>query len=783
MTALFAKFIINFRWPICIVVLLLTFFLTYQALQITLPEELADIAPKGHPNVQLTAFMNEVFGIGTLVEIGVEVKEGTIFNKETIGKMHRIGVTIYDMRGVIRGQVVSIASHSGVKNTRTYIDEQGLSVLDNQSFRDLSKRAITEPEFMSVYRQTVLNNEAIYGKLVSWDQKSAVIMARFWDASEFKYIFQTLQKVLTEEEDANHKFYLAGRTIEMGYLHRFMKRILSLFGVATVAIVLMLWVAFGTWRGIFMPMWAAFVAVSWGFGSEHLLGWEMDIMTIIVPFMIMAMEVSHCVQILNRFYEEFEKWGDNKKAAEETLAHLVTPGVISIVTDGAGFATLFLIPFKLLQQMAASATYGVVRIFFTTTIFIHAFIAILPAPTEKEMAKIRRRNKVMHAILGKVADIAYGPKRLIIIAVSIVLVIIGAIGLSKVEVGDMQEGSPLFWHDSEYNRAERLINDNFFGVNPYVIHIKGGKSSALADPKLIIDVHNLKNHLEDREDVQGSSAYTEVLKGINMAFHDNDPRWYVLPKDYLMAWQYLDIFRTSGGPDDSKAFFEIDYSEGMLNLYVKDHRGRTIRDIIKDTDQYLEKNQLSEYEFQQPAGLIGVFAGIMDEIKKGQIDALWQISAVLFLLCCIAYRSIVAAVIIIIPLGLGTLITFATMGFQEIGLFIYTVPVAALGMGLGIDYAIYVVSRLKEEYASGIKGEEAYRQTLNNAGKAVFFTATSITIGVITLLLSDIRFQAILGGMLSVVLIANMLGSIFLLPALLAQLNPKFLTSQKGMKI
>jgi hypothetical protein len=783
MTEIFAKFIINFRWPICIIVLILTFFLTYQATQVTLPEELADIAPKGHPNVELSKYMNDAFGVGTLVEIGVEVKKGTIFNKDTIGKMYRIGQKIYDMRGIIRGQVVSIASHSGVKNLRTYIDEQGLSVLDNQSFRDLAKRAITDPEFMHVYRQTVLNNEAIYGKFVSWDQKSAVIMARFWDEKDFKYIFQTLRKILKEEEDENHKFYLAGRVIEMGYLHLFMKRIVTLFGVATVAIIIMLWVAFGTWRGIFMPMWAAFVAVSWGFGSEHLLGWKMDIMTIIVPFMIMAMEVSHCVQILNRFYEEYEKWGDNKKAAEETLAHLVTPGVISIVTDGAGFATLFLIPFKLLQQMAASATYGVVRIFFTTTIFIHAFIAILPAPTEKEMAKIRRRNKVMHAVLGKVAAICFGKGRMAVIATSVILLVVGVIGLTKVEVGDMQEGSPLFWADSEYNRAEKLINEKFFGVNPYVIHIKGGKSSALADPKLILDVHNLKNHLEDRQDVRGSVAYTEVLKGINMAFHDNDPRWYVLPDDYLTAWQFLDIFRTSGGPDDSKGYFEIDYSEGMLTLYVKDHRGRTIRDIINDTDQYLKQNQKSEYELRQAAGIIGIFAGIMDEIKKGQIDALWQISAVLFLLCCLAYRSLVAAILIIIPLGLGTLITFATMGFQEIGLFIYTVPVAALGMGLGVDYAIYVVSRLKEEYAAGKDDEEAYRQTLINAGKAVFFTATSITIGVFTLLLSDIRFQAILGGMLSVVLIANMLGAIFLLPSLLAQIKPKFLTSKKGIAI
>jgi len=231
------------------------------------------------------------------------------------------------------------------------------------------------------------------------------------------------------------------------------------------------------------------------------------------------------------------------------------------------------------------------------------------------------------------------------------------------------------------------------------------------------------------------------------------------------------------------SFFEIDYSEGMLNLYVKDHRGRTIRDIIQDTDQYLKENQQSKYELRQAGGLIGIFAGIMDEIKKGQIDSLWQISIVVFIFCLITYRSATAGVIIMISLGLGTIITFATMGFQEIGLFIYTVPVASLGMGLGVDYSLYVVSRLKEEYAAGRQGEEAYRQTLMHSGTAVFFTALAMTIGVSTLLLSDIRFQAILGGMLTVVFLANMLGAILLVPALLAQLNPKFLTSQKGLNI
>lgn len=773
---LFAHFIITFRWPVVIAVTLITLYFTYLLRYVSLPKELADIKPKGHPNVILQNYMDEAFGVGSMISIALEVKEGTIFNPTTLGKLKRVCENIYKLKGAMPGQVISVASKSRVKNTRTVLDDQGFSTLLVQNYKDLVTRAIADPKQMEDYRQQLLNNEQIYGRMVSWDQKSATIQAHFWNDKDFKNIFAAVRKILHDEEDANHKFYVAGRVMEMGFLHMYMGKIVMVFGIATLVVILVLWIAFGTWRGVLMPLWAAYVAVSWGLGSEYLLGMEMDIMTIIVPFMVMAMEVSHCVQILTRFYEEYGKWGDNQRAAEETLAGLVIPGVASIVTDGAGFATLFLIPFKLLQQMATSATFGVLRIFFTTTVFIHAFVAILPAPTVKEMAKIHRRDRLFKGILRKVADLTYGNSRLAVIGVAMALMAVAVIGTTRVQVGDMEAGSPLFWADSEYNRAEKVLNDHFMGTNPYVIHIKGDKASVMANPQLVREIHSLQKHLEERPDVGATTAYPDVLKGINMAFHDNDPRWYVIPSDYEMTWQFMDIFRTGGGPEDSKGYFEIDYSEGPMTVYVKDHKGRTIRDIMSDTDRYLAQNKkTNEAHVRQAAGIIGIFAAIMDEIKKSQIDSLWQISLVVFLFCVVTYRSFAAGLIILIPLALGTLITFATMGYGEVGLFIYTVPVASMGMGLGVDYSLYVVSRMKEELESGKSYKDAHYETLTNSGKAVFFTAMSLALGVATLLLSFIRFQAILGGMLMVVLVANMLGAILLLPAFLSWWKPKFL--------
>ncbi|MDP6560515.1 MAG: MMPL family transporter, partial [Candidatus Binatia bacterium] len=406
---------------------------------------------------------------------------------------------------------------------------------------------------------------------------------------------------------------------------------------------------------------------------------------------------------------------------------------------------------------------------------------VLPTPTEKEMAKVHRRDKFFKAILARLSDFTLGSTRYAVIGGAGVVLMIGLIGAFRVEVGDMEEGSPLFWADSEYNQAEKILNGSFLGTSPYMLHLRGDKPGALAKPEVVQAVHTLQKHLEERQDVGGTISYMEVVKGINMAWHNNDPRWYVLPLHYQQIWGTMESFRQAGGPDDSKIYYELDFSEGTLAVFVKDHKGKTINSIVQYTDDFLKANvpEDSPVEVRQAAGIIGIYKAIMEKIKEGQTDSMWQISAVVFIFCLLTFRSPVAGLVVLVPLGLGTIITFATMGFGKIGLFIYTVPVASLGIGLGVDYSIYIVSRMKEELSLGKSYEEAHRETIVNAGKAVFFTAMSLALGVAMLLLSDIRFQAILGGMLMVVLLANMLGALVLLPALMSWWRPRFLMVRK----
>lgn len=774
MSRFFAQKIIRYRWPLFLTVLAITTVFAYHLKNIALDERLTDIAPEGHPYVRLSRYMTQVFGGHAMVQIAMEVKEGDVFDRGALAKLSRIQERLERLRDVVPGGVVSIVSRK-LKHIYSSTDEYGYSVLNVESLKDMVERALDGDEKDAVaYRRVLLNDESINGPIVSRDKKSTIIHAQFFSGRDYLYLFRNIQDIVKKEEDSNTRFYLSGNSIAMGHLSTYMKGMIVLFAVAIGITMVLLLLAFGTVRGVVIPLWAGLVTVVWGLGSEALLGLKIDIMSIIVPFMIMAIEVSHSVQILNRYYEEFDRCRDNRKAVEEALGHLFVPGLSSIVTDGAGFATLLFVPFRLIQVMAGLATYGVLRILITTIVFLPALLAILPPPSEKELARVRRRGHWLGIVLERIALISYRRKGLVG-GFAFVFLAIGLVGLSRVEVGEMQPGSPIFWQDSEYNRAE-VVNNRFTGTNPYLLYLEGQREFDLWDPEVVRKVHLLQQYLEEKKDVGGGRSYVDVLIRMNRVSHDNDPRWEILPRNRGIIGEFLSRFSQSGGPETAKGYFEIDFREGTLTLFVKDHRGRTIREIIGETEAFLANSHDNLcVDIRLAAGTIGVYAAIMDEIKRGQVGNLLMISTAIFLFCLLTFRSFLAAFMIILTLGLGCIITYAAMGYGKIGLFVYTLPIASLGMGIGVDYAIYVVSRLKEEMSSEADAEKAWVKAMATSGRGIFYTAMSVAIGMATLLLSPIRFQAMMGGMLTVVTFANMLGALFILPTLIAWLRPRFL--------
>jgi len=769
--------IIRFRIIIVVFVLCGTVFNIYQIKNVRFRHNLKDLVPLEHPYVKLHGLMERVFGGSNLVTIGLMVRQGDIFNFETLGKVKRITDKLATLNGVVPYRIVSISTK---KLRHIYIVRdprgRGYDTIMSVGYDAMIKELLEEKDVdkLLFFKKAVLGNRQVYGPLVSKDMKGTIIMADFWDEGEFQYIFNSINSILKEEEDDNTYFHVGGRPIMLAYFQLYMEKMLYLFILAVFVMLLLLLASFRTWRGILLPFVAGLMPVIWGLGSMGFWGNPLDMMNITVPFLILAIEVSHAVQIIKRYYEEFARWGDNRKACEETLNGLLLPGTTAIITDGAGFATLLLLPFRAIKSMALMASWSILRIFFTTLIFLPSLLAVLPPPKKAELQRASRAG-MLDRILTSLAGLTFGRHNKIIIAFSALILIIGMMGSSRLTVGDVQKGSPYFWEDSKYNQDEHVLNEKFAGTNPYLIYIDAGEERGLYDPKIAHDVDALANHLRKRPDVGYVVSYVDFLKQMNRVWFDDDPSMEIPPPDReTIALYFMDIIG-SVEPEVTRPYFELDLRQANIQVFLRDHRSETIKGIIKDTKDFLSKNMESDAKIKQAAGIIGLFAAIIEEIEKGQILSLTLISLVVFTFCCFTFRSISAGLGVLIPLGLGTIIVFAVMGFCKIGLFLSTVPVASMGMGLGVDYGIYILCRLRDELKEENEPKEAYRITMGASGKAVFFTAISVAFGVLILTLSNLRFQAILGGMLTVVVLSNMLGALLLLPSIVSFLKPRFI--------
>ena len=769
-----AEVIIRYRVFVGVLVLLGTLFFAYEMKNVRLYHDAGNVTPIGHPYPALHKKMIDVFGGANLVAIAMVVKEGDVLEPANLEKVYRVTDKISLLRGVVRYKILSITC-SKLKHMHSSIDEQGTSFVHIDNYKKMTERVLEgDMGTLATMRTAIINDEKIFGNLVSPDFKGTVILCNFNWLHDYEYIFKNIKEITGAEEDANTEFHVCGRPIELSYLKQSMNKILYIFGIAVAAMVLLLYIDFRSLRGVLLPLCGGVMAVIWGMGMLGLIGFRIDVLSMTVPFLVLALAHGHSVQMMSRYYEELAVCDDKKEACIAAIAGLIRPACTSIVTDSAAFASLALLPFIIVRSMSVVAATGILSILLTTFTFVPIILSYLPASRES----IEREGKeVKGKIFIWMAHASLGRSRWVIMGAGLICLIIALIGTGRVKVGDLTPGSPNFWQDSEYNQASEVLDNKFTGTNVYSIYIAGKKNEDLWNVELARDTEALQRHLERRPDVGYAVSYVNILKQVNRAMHDGDPRWEVLPTNRPMTMQFLDSFVEGSGPEDPRSFFELDFRQANIQVYTRDHLAKTVNGVIQDTADFLSnpENRQSDADIVQAAGLIGIYGAIIEVIAESQISNIIVMLIVVLVFCSIAFRSIAAGLIVFVPLILGNIITFAVMGFGKIGLFIYTIPVAALGIGVGVDYSLYLISRLRDEMEREKDITLIYEKAFATAGKAIFFTAATVTVGLLALVLSEIRFQAILGGMLAVVMMANMFAALLLLPSLLSWIKPKFI--------
>ncbi len=765
----FVAFLIKFRRSVLIGMALITGFFMLQITHMEMFTQFLDLFPKNHPYVEIHKLYAKYFGGAYQATVVLEVKEGNVFNLETLQKIYDIQYDVDLIPGVDHFAIFSLASPKVTVTKET--DEGFVSnpimekvPQNDREIDELKKKVFTSP---------------VNGTLVSADGKALLLTANFIEGRvDFTDIFNKFMEIKHKEEDGNHRIYLSGTPLLYGWIYHYLPQMAIMLVITSIIILGMLYTYMSRGRLWWYPFLGAVMCSIWGLGFSALFGFHFDPLIIVIPFLLSARAMSHGVQWVERFTEEYQKLGDIQEAALVTGSNLFPPGLIGIVADAWALLVISFAPIPTLRNLAYLGTFWAVASIFTVLVLFPPLFAArksIKSPRELESRTEQLLGRMLHRMAAWTSW-TYGKGKYATVSVSLIVLAFAVISSLYLKYGDANPGSPILWPDSEYNTDIKNINNRFPGVDQMWVAIEGKGKGAITSPDVVKGMEELKQFMLRDPNVGFATSVADLVKNVNMLARGNDPKMEYIPDDQKSINDLLFLYRMSSAPGDMDQWVNNEFSASNVRLFLKNHEGSTLTEVIHSAEGFIKNNpKLMENAVAKPAGgLGGILAAANEVIHARNHPILILILIVIFIFCSVTYRSMVAGFIFTLSLILANFLAFSYMVFKGIGLNINTFPVVSLGIGLGVDYGLYIVSRMIEIYRVEPDLGKAVEGAITTAGRAVFFTATMMSAGVFVWYFSPLRFQAEMGVLLGILMMVNMLVGVFLLPAVIGMLRPRF---------
>lgn len=767
-----------------LVIGLITLFFAVGLPNVELRTIFSDLLPKNHPFVQ-TYTDHPNFGNPLTITVMIKRKDGDIYNSQTLAKVWDITRDIDLTPAVDHDQIMSIATEKArfTEATPYGIDSQPL----------MGDHAPATEEEISEFRHRVDKAPNARTFLISQDETATLIKATFIERLiDYGEIFTYVQDLARRERDDEHEIYVAGQPMLTGWVYSHERAMLGIFGVTAAALVLSLIIYMRNVVGVVTPLTTSLVAAIWGFGFVGWLGDPIEPLLMVVPLLLVARSFSHCVQFIERYYEVYHTVRDKQKAAEISLGVMMAPGVLGIITDAAGLFLISVAPIPAMERFAIFCGFWALILIPANVFLSPLILSFLPEPKNVEQiigvdaSGGGFWHTSMRRILGRMAMLSHGKRAPITTGVLVVLIIISISQVMQIKVGNPVEGSNLLWDDSEYNVAVSQINRHFTGLNTLEVVFEAkdpnNPSRVARQADTVFSMLQLQRLLETEEvPPVATLSFADYFPEANRLFSGGNPKWAPLDHSQSAVAAAAGAVMVGTGP---KAFLHVtDFVQqnATVSLWYKDNKQETVDLALAQTRAALDKVGLDHdaFRIRLGTGTIALQQSINDTVDHYQWIILGLLNIVILITCSYVYRSIVAGIMLLIPVNLSNLLLGAVMVQMGIGLDVNTLPITAIGIGVGIDYGIYLLSRICEEYQKFPDYGKAIDDAVATTGKAILFTASIVLIGILPwYFLSELKFLADMGLLLVMVMLINMIIALIVLPLLIWLIKPGFLGSK-----
>ena len=776
---LLERLIFSNRLLLIILFTLVTVFMGYQATSLRMEAGFSKQLPLKHPYMQTLLEYQEEFGGGNQIIVALVQQDGNIFNPEFFTALGEATDEVFFLEGVAKSSVTSIFT----PNVRfTEFVEDGFA-----GGNVIPAEFQPTPEWLDIIKQNIIKSGQL-GRLVSYDFSGALIRAELMDFNpktgkplDYQRVSKDLESKLRQRfETDDLKVHILGFAKSIGDIAEGARSVIAFFGIALVITAILLWLYSGSIKLMALPLICSLIAVTWQLGSLSLMGFGIDPMSILVPFLVFAIGVSHGVQMISSWMGEVlygegessvnkpvmpvskDTLGVNgNEAARRTFRRLVVPGSLALVSDTIGFLTVLLIGIGIIQEMAVTASLGVVLIIFSNLILLPILLSFIQL---NNLATYRSKRQESEAKLDSVwRYLSTLTTRKVALPVLLVALVLGAWGLYKgndLQIGDLQAGVSELREDSRYNLDSKAITSKFaIGVDVLSVIVAAPKDACI-NYDIMDAMDRFHWHIQNLPGVQSVASLSEAMKIVTSGNNEGSPKWQTILRNRYNMSGALRYMETNGG------LMDADCTAMPILVYTADHKAETIQVIIDGINAFDSGLPSDQFKPKLASSNVGIIAATNQAVAAAQLPIMAYVYIAIFLLCVLTYRSVRGTLCIILPLALVSILCYALMTILEIGLKVNTLPVVALGVGIGVDYGIYIYSRMQEFNAQGLSLQESYYRALRLTGKPIIFTGLTLAVGVATWIFSDLKFQADMGILLTFMFLLNMLGAIFILPVI-----------------
>jgi len=493
--------------------------------------------------------------------------------------------------------------------------------------------------------------------------------------------------------------------------------------------------------------------------------------------LIAARATSHGVQLVERYYYELEITKSGKKAARNALDALFRPGSLAITIDAIGIFVICLGAAPINIKLGYYAGFWGFSVIFTVHFMVPLFLTILPEPKKKE-----NNRSATTAVLYNFAKFIVNPLNVKIGLIGTALaVVVASFFVAQVKFGESEPGSPILNRTHDYNISAKSINEHFPGSEELFVVARTKDQNGIQRPEVVHAMEKFGDQMMARDpELGGYKAVPGLIRQVNMLTHSGDPRWAQIPDTQIEVAGLMSAYELSSPiPGAMKEFMNPEGTDAVLSFFYKDHQATTLKRVVTNSKEFIKgiNGTVENFELLLGGGIIGVSAAIDEENFHDTMLITPIVMLMAFIFVMIYYESLHAGWLMILPMLYATILTYGYMGFMNIGISVNTIPVIAVGVGVGIDYAVYIMDRIREEYEELHDLREAVLRALSTTGLAVGFTAATLIAGVIMwVILSDLRFQSDAALLLTVMLALNAVAAVLLVPAWVMAFKPKFIT-------